>query len=60
MYRRLYKNINLIVARQRRDWGIAMNGNLPWKVPTDLRHFKRETKNGSLRNAVVDRKTHDL
>ncbi|KKL97108.1 hypothetical protein LCGC14_1837770 [marine sediment metagenome] len=59
----MYKNINLIVACQRQDWGIAMNGELPWKAPTDMRHFKQvtsETKNYNLRNAVVmGRKTYD-
>ncbi len=63
MYRRLCKNINLIVACQHSDWGIAMNGELPWNAPTDLHHFKRitsETKNGDLHNAVVmGRKTYD-
>ena len=62
MYR-LSKNINLVVACQRRDWGIAMNGGIPWRAPTDMRHFKRvtsETKDASLRNAVVmGRKTFD-
>ncbi len=56
MYRILPKNINLIVACQRKDWGIGFGGKIPWRAPTDMSHFKRitsETKNPDLCNAIV-------
>lgn len=63
MNRILPKNINLIAACQRRDWGIALGGKIPWYTPTDLQHFRNvtsKTENPVLRNAVVmGRKTYD-
>lgn len=60
---RLPKNINLIVACQKSDWGIAMNGSIPWHSSKDLTHFREITskvKNSNLQNAVImGRKTFD-
>lgn len=63
MFKTMRKNINLIVACQSKDFGIAQLGKIPWRSPSDLRHFKNitsQTSSPNLHNAVVmGRKTYD-
>lgn len=60
---RLAKKINVIVACQKSDWGIAMRGGIPWRAPADMRHFREitsTTTDPTLQNAIVmGRKTFD-
>lgn len=59
----MYKNLNLIVACQRRDWGIGYKGRIPWRAPRDLEFFRSrtsETSKPGLKNAVImGRKTSE-
>lgn len=47
--------LTLIVARAR-DGAIGKNGDIPWRLPEDLRFFKRETLGGAV---IMGRKTWD-
>lgn len=50
-----HPEIILVVARA--DNGvIGADGNLPWRIPADLRHFKQVTKNLPM---IMGRKTFD-
>jgi len=52
----LSKKLSLIVACQEKDYGIGLNGKLPWKAPSDLHNFKKittQTSNLLLKNAVI-------
>lgn len=45
-----------IVLAVSRNWGLGVNGDLPWHLPLDLKHFTKvttETRSSSKRNAVV-------
>jgi len=56
------KKVNVIVACQVNDGGIAMNGKIPWYAPTDLKYFKDTTMlaESNKKNAVImGRKTFD-
>jgi dihydrofolate reductase/thymidylate synthase len=48
------KSFSLIVAYDRR-YGIGLNNTIPWKLPTDLKHFKTITtnKNPNKLNVVI-------
>lgn len=37
-----------MIAAADQDWGIGLDGRLPWRRPDDLRHFRRRTMNGRL------------
>lgn len=37
-------------------WAIGKDGDLPWRLPDDLKHFARVTKGGIL---IMGRKTHE-
>lgn len=46
----------VVVAAVDRDLGIGKRGAIPWRLPADIRHFKRLTQATStpgLRNAVI-------
>ena len=36
-------NVNLIVALARKNYGIGIEGNIPWKLPEDMGFFKNTT-----------------
>lgn len=46
----------ILIAAADANWGIGLNGNLPWKAPADLKNFKARTMGGTL---IVGRKTKD-
>lgn len=46
----------VLVAAADANWGIGLNGNLPWKAPADLKNFRARTMGGTL---IVGRKTKD-
>lgn len=54
--------LSLVVAVDR-DWGIGRAGTIPWRVPADVRHFKRLTKRvptaGAQNAVLMGRKTWD-
>ena len=47
-------DLALVVACNQ-DWIIGLNGDMPWHVPEDLRHFKRVTMGHAI---LMGRKTH--
>jgi dihydrofolate reductase len=50
---------DLVVARSI-NWGIGFNNQIPWKLPSDLKMFKKITTSGSEKNAIImGRKTFD-
>jgi dihydrofolate reductase len=50
---------DLVVARSI-NFGIGLNNTIPWKLPSDLKMFKKITTSGALKNAVImGRKTFD-
>lgn len=56
------KKVNIIVACQVKDGGIAMNGKIPWHTPTDMKYFKETTMfaESTKKNVVImGRKTFD-
>lgn len=53
------KPFDLVVARSL-NFGIGLNGKLPWHLPSDLKMFKKITCSGTNKNAVImGRKTYD-
>ena len=55
-------NVNLIVALARKNYGIGINGTIPWKLPEDMGFFKNTTigdreKSGGKNVVVMGRKT---
>lgn len=48
-------NLTLIAAADL-EWGIGVDGSLPWKVPEDLKHFRARTMD---KTVVLGRKTFD-
>ncbi len=49
------RDITFIVARAR-DGTIAIDGDVPWKIPADLRRFKRMTMGTPM---IMGRKTFE-
>lgn len=50
---------DLVVARSI-NFGIGLNGSIPWKLSSDLKMFKKITTSGSEKNAIImGRKTFD-
>lgn len=50
---------DLVVARSI-NYGIGLNGTIPWKIPSDLKMFKKITTSGSQKNAIImGRKTFE-
>jgi dihydrofolate reductase len=50
---------DIVVARSL-NYGIGLNGKLPWNVPSDLKMFKKITCSGSAINSVImGRKTYE-
>jgi dihydrofolate reductase len=45
-----------IIAAVARNGVIGRNGELPWRLPEDLRHFKRTTSGHAV---IMGRKTHE-
>lgn len=43
---------DLVVARSI-NYGIGLNGTIPWKIPSDLKMFKKITTSGSQKNAII-------
>jgi|LakMenEpi03Aug12_release.lakeMendotaPanAssembly.Ray.scaffolds.fasta_scaffold737852_1 dihydrofolate reductase len=43
---------DLVVARTLKG-GIGKNNKLPWKLPSDLKMFKKITSSGSHQNSVI-------
>ena len=52
-----------LVAAADADRGIGKDGDLPWKLPSDMAYFRRLTQNTSLPNTqnavIMGRKTYD-
>lgn len=45
-----------VVVAATRDWGIGKDGNMPWRLPSDLKFFKEitsKTSDQSKKNAVI-------
>ena len=53
-----YQNYNLIVACSK-DFGIGINGKLPWNIPNDLKKFAKLTKGKGNNAIIMGRKTWD-
>jgi len=51
-------NINLIVATTE-NGVIGNNGDMPWSMPADLKHFKHITTLGESNVIIMGRKTYD-
>lgn len=50
---------DLVVAREI-NYGIGFNGGIPWKLPSDLRMFRKITTSGLEKNAIImGRKTFE-
>lgn len=50
---------DLVVARSI-NYGIGLNGKLPWHLPSDLKMFKKITCSGLHTNSIImGRKTYD-
>lgn len=49
---------NLIVATTE-NGVIGLNGDMPWSMPVDLKHFKNVTTNGEVNIVLMGRKTYD-
>ena len=45
-----------LVVACNQDWVIGLDGDMPWHIPEDLRHFKRVTMGHSI---LMGRKTHE-
>jgi dihydrofolate reductase/thymidylate synthase len=43
---------DLVVARTL-NGGIGKNNKLPWKLPSDMKMFKKITSSGSSQNSVI-------
>merc|ERR1719182_1388761 len=54
----MVKRVSLIFAATP-SRGIGKDGNLPWKLPADLKYFKEVTTRGGLNAVVMGRKTWD-
>jgi dihydrofolate reductase len=49
---------DIVVARSL-NYGIGLNGKLPWSVPSDMKMFKNITCSGSEINSIImGRKTY--
>ena len=48
-------DLALVVACNQ-DWVIGLDGDMPWQIPEDIRHFKRVTMGHSI---LMGRKTHE-
>lgn len=57
------KTFNIVVAYAKKNRGIGINGGLPWKIKSDMKHFTRTTtltSDPSKKNCVImGRKTFD-
>lgn len=56
------KSFSIVVAATKSNNGIGMEGNLPWKIPADMKHFKNITcgDDQSKENVVImGRKTYE-
>jgi dihydrofolate reductase len=49
-------SFSIIVAHDL-DRGIGLNGDLPWKLPEDMAHFRRTTIGGGSNVVIMGRKT---
>jgi len=49
-------NISLVVAMDKRSRLIGVDNQIPWNLPSDLKHFKRLTTGGTV---VMGRKTYE-
>eukprot|EP00546_Thalassionema_frauenfeldii_P008418 CAMPEP_0178921796 /NCGR_PEP_ID=MMETSP0786-20121207/15769_1 /TAXON_ID=186022 /ORGANISM="Thalassionema frauenfeldii, Strain CCMP 1798" /LENGTH=485 /DNA_ID=CAMNT_0020596033 /DNA_START=92 /DNA_END=1549 /DNA_ORIENTATION=- len=47
------KDLVAVVAATAGTRGIGCKGNLPWRLPADMEHFKRVTMTGTGTNAVI-------
>ena len=48
--------MSLVVAMNNSNRGIGVNGRIPWRLPTDMKHFARvttHTQDASKQNAVI-------
>ena len=50
------RNFSLVVAATEPEFGIGLDGSIPWRIPEDLKFFKETTtftKDESKQNAVI-------
>lgn len=47
--------VSLVVAAAEENWGIGLKQQIPWRLPTDMKHFKDLTvrAGGGAQHAVV-------
>ena len=43
---------DIVVARSIK-YGIGLNNAIPWKLPSDLKMFKKITTSGSEKNSII-------
>ncbi|CAK4086757.1 unnamed protein product [Aphanomyces euteiches] len=50
------RELSVVVAVARKSWGIGINNTIPWRLPSDLKHFREittATKDTTKQNAVI-------
>ncbi|KAF0684030.1 Aste57867_23951 [Aphanomyces stellatus] len=50
------RELTIVVAVSRKSWGIGINNAIPWRLPSDLKHFREittTTTDASKQNAVI-------
>lgn len=58
-FSKVKKNIDLIFACQKSNYGLSFKGKIPWKCPEDLAFFKKTTLDGGKNAIIMGRKTFD-